>query len=53
LLYSLLLAGISPAKQTQQKFVEYSEISSSIIWTHKYPLQTHNYFPPGFQQKNC
>ncbi len=47
----LLLAGIFPAKQTQQKLVECSEISSSVIRTHKTPLQTHNYFPDGFQQK--
>jgi hypothetical protein len=31
----MLLAGIFPAKQTQQKLVERSEISSSIIQTHK------------------
>ncbi len=47
----MLLAGIFPSKQTQQKLVECSEISSSIIQTHKTPLQTHNNFPAGFQQK--
>jgi hypothetical protein len=48
----MLLAGIFPAKRTQQKLVECSEISSFIIQTRKNPLQTHNYFPAGFQQKN-
>jgi hypothetical protein len=46
----MLLAGIFPAKQTQQKLVECSEISSFINETHKNPLQTHNYFTAGFQQ---
>jgi hypothetical protein len=50
-LYSTLFAGIFPAKQTQQKLVECSEISSSIIQTHENPLQTHNYLPAGIQQK--
>ncbi len=48
----MLLADIFPAKQTQQKLVECSETSSSIIRTHKNPLWTHNYLPAGFQQKN-
>jgi hypothetical protein len=47
----MFLAGIFPAKQTQQKVIECSEFSSSIIRTHKTPLQTHNYFPAGFQRK--
>jgi hypothetical protein len=48
----LLAAGIFPAKQTQQKLVECSEISSSVIQTHKTPLpKTHNYLPARFQQK--
>jgi hypothetical protein len=47
----MLLAGIFPAKQTHQKLVECAEISSSIMQTHKNPLQTHNYFSAGFQQK--
>jgi hypothetical protein len=50
-LYSMLLGSIFPAKQTQQILVECSEISSPIIRTHKTPLQTHNYFPAGIQQK--
>ncbi len=33
----MLLAGIFPAKRTQQKLVDCSEISSSIIQTHKIP----------------
>ncbi len=49
----MLLAGIFPAKQTQQKLVECSEIPSSITQTHKTPFQTHNYFPAGLQQKIC
>ncbi len=49
-------AGIFPAKQTQPKLVECSEVSSSIIQTHNprpsLPLQTYNYFSAaGFQQK--
>jgi hypothetical protein len=52
-LYSKLLAGIFPAKQTQQKLVESSEISYPIIRTHKIPLRTYNYIPAGFQQKSC
>jgi hypothetical protein len=48
----MLLAGIFPAKQTQQKLVECSESSSSITQTQKNPLETHNHFPAGFQQKN-
>jgi hypothetical protein len=47
----MLLAGILPAKQTQQKLVECSEISSSMIQTHNNHLRTHNDFPAGFQQK--
>jgi hypothetical protein len=46
----MLLAGIFPAKQTQDKVMECSKISSSMIRIHKTPLQTHNYFPAGFQQ---
>ncbi len=49
-MYSMLLAGIFPAKQTQQKLVECSEVSPFIFWTHKNSLQTHNYVPAGFQQ---
>jgi hypothetical protein len=50
----MLLARIFPEKQTQQKLVECSETSSSIIRTHKKkPLRTHNYFPAGFQQKKA
>jgi hypothetical protein len=47
----MLLAGIFPAKQTQQKVMECSEISSPIIQTHKNPLRTHNFFPAGFHKK--
>jgi hypothetical protein len=47
----MLLAGIFPAKRTQQKLVECSETSSSIIRTHKNPLQTHD-FPAGSSKKN-
>jgi hypothetical protein len=49
----MLLAGIFPAKQTQETLVECSEISSSIIQTHKTPLQNHTYIPAGFQQKKA
>jgi hypothetical protein len=35
----MLLAGIFPAKQTPQKLVECSEISSSMIETHKKPSE--------------
>ncbi len=53
-LYSMLLAGIFPAKYTQQKLVESSETSSSMIHqTHENPFQTHKYFPAGFQQENA
>ncbi len=51
ILYSILLAGNFRAKQTQQKVMECSKVSSSIIQTHKKPLQTHNYLPAGFQKK--
>jgi hypothetical protein len=47
----MLLAGIFPAKRTQQKLVECSETPSSIIRTHKNPLPTHYHFAAGFQQK--
>jgi hypothetical protein len=47
----MFLARIVPAKQTQQKLVECSEISASIIQTQKKTLQTRNYFPAGIQQK--
>jgi hypothetical protein len=47
----MLLAGIFAAKQTQQKVMECSEISSPRIQTHKNPLQTHNFFPAGFPKK--
>jgi hypothetical protein len=48
----MLLAGIFPAKRTQQKVMECSEISSPIIRTHKKnPLETHDFFPPGFHKK--
>jgi hypothetical protein len=47
----MLLAGILPAKRNQQKVMEFSEISSAIIQTHKTPLQTHNFFPAGFHEK--
>ncbi len=48
----MLLAGIFTAKQTQQKVMECSKIWSSIIRSEpiQNPLQTHNYFPDGFQQ---
>ncbi len=39
ILYSMLLAGIFPAQQTQKKLVECSEIASSIVQTHKTPAK--------------
>jgi hypothetical protein len=47
----MLLASIFPAKQTQQKVMECSEISSPIVRTHKNPLRAHNFFPAGFHKK--
>ncbi len=51
-MYSMLLAGIFPAKQTQQKVMDCSEISSPMIRTYKTPLGTHNVSPAEFHKKN-
>jgi hypothetical protein len=49
----MLLAGIFPAKQTQQEVMECSKIASSIIRTHKKtPTEPITFFLLGSSKKN-